>query len=64
MGLLTVAGTGAEEICHTLAEGTRVIDSRRHHLCILQETMTGALLIYLAAVIRLKLLTITINSSK
>jgi len=38
MGHPTVVGAEAEE---TVAEGTRAIDSGRHRLHILQETMTG-----------------------
>ena len=41
MGRPTMVGTEAEEIFHTVVEGTRAIDSERHHLRILQETTTG-----------------------
>jgi len=45
MGFPTVVGTGAEveEIYHTLVEGMRANDLRRHHLRILHETMPGTL---------------------
>jgi len=41
MGRLNVVEAEAEEIHHTLAGDMSVIDSKRHHLCILQGTMTG-----------------------
>jgi len=50
MGHLTVVGAEAEEICHILAEGMRAIDSKRHHLCILQEIMTGTVLLLLQVI--------------
>jgi len=50
MGHLTVVGAEAEEMRHILAEGMRAIDSKRHHLCILQETMTGTILLLLQVI--------------
>jgi len=50
MGHLTVVGAEAEEIRHILAEGMRAIDSKRPHLCILQETMTGTILLLLQVI--------------
>ena len=38
----TVVGAEAEEKHHSVAEDTRVKGSKRRHLCMLQETMTGA----------------------
>lgn len=43
LGHPTEEEAGAEEVCHTVAEGMKANDLRRHHLCIPQETMTGTL---------------------